>query len=62
MASTPSGVQAVFGNVAQTSPTSSADKFTYGSSAATISAVGSLASDAATGLSTLAVSPSTSVT
>ena len=42
LASTPSGVQTVFGNSTQTSPTSSADKFTFGGgTTGTISAVGS---------------------
>ncbi len=53
LASTPSGVQAVFGSTTKTSPTSSADKFTYGS----VSAVGSLASAQGTGLTTLSVDP-----
>jgi RHS repeat-associated protein len=53
LASTASGVQAVFGSTTKTSPTSSADKFTYGS----VSAVGSLASAQGTGLTTLSVDP-----
>jgi RHS repeat-associated protein len=54
LASTPSGVQAVFSQGgSQTSATSAADKFTYGS----ITAVGSLVSQHARSLSTLSVSP-----
>jgi RHS repeat-associated protein len=62
LASTPSGVQAVFGSPTWTSATSSADKFTYGSSGGstpgTISAVsGTLAQSDGTGNTTLAVTP-----
>ncbi len=60
LASTPSGVQTVFGNSTLTSPTSSADKFTYGSgTTGTISAVGSLHTASGTALTTLSVSPAT---
>jgi RHS repeat-associated protein len=59
LASTPSGVQAVFGSTAKTSATSSADKFTYGSPTSNISAVGSLVSNHGTGLTTLSVTPAT---
>jgi RHS repeat-associated protein len=61
LASTPSGVQAVFGSPTWTSATSSADKFTYGSSGGstpgTISALGTLAQSDGTGNTTLSVDP-----